>query len=314
LNRLRQAIASLVLASLIAFPAKQATADDPFLEPQPLPPELPALTLNDSQTGESFVIRLGEDRLPMHEDFFGAQGNIPFSIEGTILDSPSGSQLHAWTFVPKADARGIDILLLHGNGGNILTNLGTGIRLSRLGYRVTIVDYSGYGWSTGEATRDNVLLDGVAALERFADEAKAAGRPLVLFGQSLGGHLAVVIAAEHPDKVDALVIEGAFSSHRDIAAHFRGGIARLGVSEPYSAEKRMEDVQDPVLVIHSPDDAVVPFDHGQRLYELAGEPKEFLEIDGPHLAGIATHGGAIDEAMLRLLPATDAGRSLHGQP
>jgi fermentation-respiration switch protein FrsA (DUF1100 family) len=112
----------------------------------------------------------------------------------------------------------------------------------------------------------------------------------------------VVVAAEHPDKIDALVIEGAFSSHRDIASHFRGGLARIGVSEPYSAEKRMEDVQDPVLVIHSVDDAVVPFDQGQRLFELAAEPKVFLEIDGPHLAGIATHGDAIDAAILRLVP------------
>lgn len=290
----------LVLAVFLAAPV---LADDPFLEPERLPPDLKQLNLGDSQTGESFVIRLDDNQLPMTEDFFGEQGNIPFSIEGVLLDSPSGSRLHAWTLIPKQDANGIDVLLFHGNGGHILSNLGTGVGLIRRGYRVTILDYSGYGWSTGEATRDNVLLDGVAALEHFAAEAEAAGRPLVLFGQSLGGHLAVVVAADHPDKIDALVIEGAFSSHRDIASHFRGGLARLGVSEPYSAEKRMEGVQNPVLVIHSVDDKVVPFDQGQRLFDLAGEPKEFLEIDGPHLAGFATHGDAINEAMLRLVPA-----------
>ena len=303
MSGLRRKFASLGIASVIACSAAQVLADDPFLEPQVLPPEIPALTLNDSQTGESFVIRLDENRLPVNEDFFGEQANIPFSIEGAMLDSPSGSQLHAWTFIPKADARDIDMLLLHGNGGNILTNLGTGIRLSRFGFRVTIVDYSGYGYSTGEANRDNVLLDAEAALVHYAAEARAAGRPLVLYGQSLGGHLAVVVAANHPDKVDALVIEGAFSSHRDIAAHRRGALARAAVSEPYSAEKRMKDVQDPVLVIHSVDDEVIPFAMGQDLYNLANDPKSFLEIDGAHLAGVATHREAIGAAILRLVPA-----------
>ena len=259
--------------------------------------------MSDSQTGEEFVIRLDENHLPRTGDFFGEQGNIPFSIEGVILDSPSGSRLHAWTVIPKADSNGIDILLLHGNGGNVLSNLGTGVGLMRRGFRVTIVDYSGYGWSTGEANRDNVLLDAEAALDHFAAEARAAGRPLVLYGQSLGGHLAVVVAANHPDKVDALAIEGAFSSHRDIAAHRRGALARAAVSEPYSAEKRMEDVQDPVLVIHSVDDEIIPSVMGQDRYDLAGDPRELLEIDGPHLAGVATHGEAISDAILRLVPA-----------
>ena len=88
-----------LLALTLAGPA---AADDPFLEPQVLPPEIPALTLNDSQTGESFVIRLDENRLPVNEDFFGEQANIPFSIVGTIFDSPSGSRLHAFTTTDRS--------------------------------------------------------------------------------------------------------------------------------------------------------------------------------------------------------------------
>ena len=292
-------LTTLLLASLLATAA--ARADDPFLEPQPLPPNLQRLEMNSSETGKQFVIRLDENHLPLREDFFGEQAAIPFVIEGALVESTSGSLLHAWTLAPKENGNGVAVLLLHGNGGNILTNLGAGIALMKQGFRVTLVDYSGYGWSTGEATRDNLLLDAEAALAIFSAAARAAGEKLVLYGMSLGGHLAVVVGARNPDRVDALVIEGAFTSHRDMAAHVRGALARVAVSEPYSAEKRMAELRVPLLVIHSVDDEIVPFSMGQELFELASEPKELLEIDGPHLAGIAAHGDTIGEAIVRLV-------------
>ncbi len=296
---IRTLLTGLCVLGLLA--GSPTLADDPFLEPQKLPPELGQLNLSDSTSGKDFLIRLDENKLPIRDDFFGEQADIPFTIEGALLESPSGSRLHAWTVIPKQDANGIAVLLLHGNGGNILSNLGAGIGLMKRGFRVTIVDYSGYGYSTGEATRDNVLLDAEAALAMYSAAARAAGEPLVLYGMSLGGHLAVVVAANHPEAVDALVIEGAFSSHRDMAAHRRGTLARVAVAEPYSAEKRMGEVQAPLLVIHSIEDAVVPFAMGQELFDLAREPKQLLEIDGPHLAGLAAHGDDIAAAILALL-------------
>jgi pimeloyl-ACP methyl ester carboxylesterase len=214
-----------------------------------------------------------------------------------LVESGSGSRLPAWTVAPKADGKGIDVLLLHGNGGNILTNLGAGVALMKLGFRVTLLEYSGFGWATGEADRDHLLEDAAAGLTRFSAEARAAGRPLVLYGMSLGGHLAVVTAANDPDAVDALVIEGAFSSHRDMAAHRKGALARMAVSEPYSAEKVIADFGKPLLVIHSRDDTVVPFSMGQELYDLAAEPKRLMAIDGPHLAGLAAHAEEIGAAI-----------------
>jgi len=297
----------LLLAGLLLAAAPALALADRFLQPQVLPPDLRQLTMNDSETGESFVIRLDENHLPVTEDFFGEQDAIPFSMTGELLESASGGTLHAWTVIPKQNSNGIAVLLLHGNGGNILTNLGAGVELAKRGYRTTLVDYSGYGWSTGEANRDNVLVDGKIALETFSDRAREAGETRLLFGQSLGGHLAVVLAADHPARLDALAIEGAFTSHRDMAAFYRGAIARAFVSEPYSAEKRMPEVRAPVLVVHSTDDTVVPFTMGEELFALANEPKAFLEIDGPHLAGIAAHGDALDEAFRALAKQASAG-------
>ncbi|MEJ2534739.1 MAG: alpha/beta hydrolase, partial [Gammaproteobacteria bacterium] len=140
-----------------------------------------------------------------------------------------------------------------------------------------------------------------AALAKFSADARASGDPLVLYGMSLGGHLAVVVAAQNPDLVDALVIEGAFTSHRDMAAAQKGALARAFVSEPYSAEDSIGAWDKALLIIHSVDDEIVPFSMGQELFELAGEPKQLLEIDGPHLAAIAAHGERIGEAIVTLV-------------
>lgn len=110
----------------------------------------------------------------MREDFFGEQAASPFVIKGALVESGSGSRLPAWTVAARAVGNGIDVLLLHGNGGNILTNLGAGVALMKLGFRVTLLEYSSFGWATGEADRDKLLEDAAAGLTRFSAAARTA--------------------------------------------------------------------------------------------------------------------------------------------
>jgi len=296
---------AFIVLLLVAFASE--TQADPFLEPQPLPPNLGQLDFKDSMSGNTIPVRLDENKLPVRQDFFADGVSIPFFIEAYLVDSASGSRLHAWQVVPKDDLNGISILLLHGNGGNILTNLGAGVALVKKGFKVTIVDYSGYGYSSGKATRKNVLLDAESTLEEVARMARSADEKLVVYGQSLGGHLAVVVAARNIDELDALVIEGAFSSHKLIAAEHKGKFAGAFVSEPYSASESIPDYTKPLLVIHSKQDEVVPFAMGQALFAAANEPKAFLEIEQPHLAGLALYTDQIAESILRLVDGVESG-------
>lgn len=285
---------------LAAFCCNGALAD-PFLEPQVLPDNLNQLNFEDSKTGDVITVRLDENHLPVTQDFFAEGVSIPFFIEGFLIESTSGNQLHAWQVVPKADSNGVSVLFFHGNAGNILSNLGAGIALVKKGFKVTIVDYSGYGYSTGDASRDNVLADAQSALELFFPMAQEANEKLVLYGQSLGGHLAVVIAARNQEKIDGLVIEGAFSSHKAIAATHKGALGRIFVSEPYSAEDSIAEYSKPILVIHSRDDEIVPFSMGEQLFEAANEPKSFYPIDRAHLAGLSLYADEIAEKILLML-------------
>jgi len=303
-----RSIPQCLIATLLLLVLSAPAPADPFLEPQALPPELNQLTMQDSQTGREYVIRLDENKRPLAEDFQGDQAEIPFIIDGAIVDSASGNRLLAWTFSPRDEGNGVHILLLSGNSGNILSNLRSTVGLTKQGFRVTAFDYSGFGYSTGEASRENVLLDAESVLDHVAAQTQAAAAPLVLYGQSLGGHLAVVVAERKPEPLAAVVIEGAFSSHRDIAAERRGGLARAMVSEPYSAEQSIRELRTPLLVIHSTEDEGVPFEMGKALFDAASRPKGLLEINGPHLAGIDRFADKIAAAIMELL-AAPAGES-----
>ena len=108
---------------------------------------------------------------------------------------------------------------------------------------------------------------------------------LIIYGQSLGGHLSAVVAAQNPGKFNALVIEGAFSSHKDIANEQVALLGRMFTREMYSAEKSIPMVTAPVLIIHSTEDQTIPYAHGAHLFEVAQTPKSLYTIDKPHIRG-----------------------------
>ena len=146
-----------------------------------------------------------------------------------------------------------------------------------------MIDYSGFGYSTGKLKRKNALIDGNNGLNHLINTVKY--EKLIIYGQSLGGHLSCTVAHMNQDKIDGLVIEGAFSSHKDVAADEVPFFSRIIVREIYSAEKNLPKFNKPVLIIHSTEDTKIPFEHGQRLFEVANEPKMFFPIKKHHISG-----------------------------
>ncbi|MBK7086622.1 MAG: alpha/beta hydrolase [Flavobacteriales bacterium] len=176
------------------------------------------------------------------------------------------------------------------------------------GYSVLIPDYSGYGFSEGKATRRHVKEDGIAALKYLRGTGEDLGA-LILYGQSLGGHLAPCVAAEHQDLIDALVVEGAFSSHDDVAVALAklGFFARWMTREMYSAKRSIAEFHKPVLVVHSREDATIPFAMGERLFGAANGPKTFLPIDQCHVCGPFYYPDSISDHMLRMVEGARGG-------
>jgi fermentation-respiration switch protein FrsA (DUF1100 family) len=227
--------------------------------------------------------------------------DLSYTIESTFFENRSGDSLYAWLMKPKTDYNGTTIYFLHGNAANLAYQIIFAAPFVEAGYQVFIFDYSGFGFSQGEATRKAVKNDATDGLNYLLAREDIKYDHLLIYGQSLGGHLSVVIANENQDKIDGLITEGAFSSHSDIAADVVPVLGRIFTREMYSAEKNIVDFKKPILIIHSTEDERIPYEQGERLFELANEPKEFYSIDKLHIRGPLFYADSITAKMARMV-------------
>ncbi len=196
--------------------------------------------------------------------------------------SSDGTRINGWLMEP-AEVKG-NIVVCHGNAGNVSNRADTFRIFEELGYRTLIFDYRGYGLSEGKPDEDGLYDDGTAAVEFFCKEFDLEPGDLIYFGRSLGSAVALEIALRRPPA--ALVIESAFTSTTDMGGMFRY-LAPLSliVTQKFDNKGKISRLAVPLLVIHSSKDDVVPFSQGRSLFEAATCTKEFLEIRGDHNFG-----------------------------
>jgi fermentation-respiration switch protein FrsA (DUF1100 family) len=195
--------------------------------------------------------------------------------------------LSGW-FIPREDSKGV-ILFCHGNAGNISHRLDSINIFYRLGLSTFIFDYRGYGMSRGKITEEGTYRDAEAAWRYLVRIKEYPPNEIIIFGRSLGGAIAARLAKHHKPK--GLIVESTFTSVPDIAASLYPCLpVRLLARYQYKAIDHIREVRSPVLVVHSRNDDIIPFSHGEKLFEAAGNPKEFLEISGTHNEGFLTSG------------------------
>jgi hypothetical protein len=167
---------------------------------------------------------------------------------------------------------------------------------------VFIVDYRGYGQSEGRPTEQGTYLDADAAWRYLVEERQVPPSEIVLFGRSLGGAVASWLAQNYTPR--ALILESTFTSIADVgAASYPFLPVRLLSRLQYNTLKRMPDIDCPVLIVHSPEDRLIPYAHGRRLFEAAQEPKEFLTIKGGHNDGFIISAQAYEAKLEEFIRA-----------
>lgn len=215
---------------------------------------------------------------------------IPFPDDVKVEDvwiRGTHNTLHSWLISPRdKDCRAI-ILFFHGNAENISTHSHGVAWLAPHGYCVLAPDYQGYGKSAGEPDIDVINKDAGIILDQAIARAESIRKPLIVFGQSLGGAIAIHAVATSPQKseISGLIIESSFYSYRKIAREKMAEywltwivqpLVPLLVTDRYSPDHWIKDVSPvPLLVMHGENDRIVPIHHGQSIYENAGAPKEF---------------------------------------
>ncbi len=207
------------------------------------------------------------------------------SYEVVEFETSDGVKLSGW-FVLAEKPRGV-VLFCHGNAGNISHRLESIDVFHRLSLSVFIFDYRGYGKSEGRVSEKGTYLDAEAAWRYLLDERQVDPAEVFIFGRSLGGAVGSWLAQEHTPR--ALIIESTFTSIPDIAAQLYPYLpVRRLARFRYSAIDYVQQVNCPVLIVHSRDDEMISFSHGRMLFEAANDPKELLEIRGSHNEGFIT--------------------------
>lgn len=214
------------------------------------------------------------------KDIITTPGLKGMEYEDVYFDSSDGVRLNGWYF-PPPDAVGEVVLFCHGNADNISYFIDDVKMFKDLGLGVFIFDYRGYGRSFGQQSETGTYFDAEAAWKWLTTVKKVPPRRIIIVGRSLGGAIAAWLAKEQQPR--ALFLETAFTSIEDIAAKTHPFVpVRFFLRYKYSTLDYLLKVKAPVLVVHSKDDTVVPFVHGQKLYAAAPEPKRFIELSGSH--------------------------------
>jgi fermentation-respiration switch protein FrsA (DUF1100 family) len=213
--------------------------------------------------------------------------DIGLPFENIHLLTDDGARLHGW-YIPAAQARGT-LLFFHGNAGNISHRLDS-IRLFHdLRLSVLIFDYRGYGQSEGTPSEEGTYRDALAAWRYLTEERGIATSRIVLFGRSMGAAIAAWLATQKQPGV--LIVESAFTSVPDTAAELYWWLPARRLSRfKYATRDYVAQARCPVLVVHSPEDEIIPFHHGEAILAAAREPKEMLRLRGGHNDGFMTSG------------------------
>lgn len=228
------------------------------------------------------------DRMFYHPDrgVYDQPSRFGLSFTDVIFPSGDGTSLHGWWLPAVGDARGT-VVHVHGNAANVSAHLSAVSWLPARGYHVFLFDYRGFGKSEGVPGRRGIQLDLEAAVAYAREREGADPDRLVLFGQSLGGTVAIWGAGSgRLSGVRGLVTEGAFYAYRSMAGDAAGllRLFTLGIRNTFSPSEVITRIEVPHLIVHGTADQVVPFSQGRKLARHATDPTTFWPVEaGRHM-------------------------------
>jgi fermentation-respiration switch protein FrsA (DUF1100 family) len=228
----------------------------------------------------------------------GHPGKIGLAYQDVTIPTADGLKLHAW-YVPAERPIGT-VLHCHGNAGNISHRLDIIDLFHGLGVNVLIFDYRGYGHSEGKPNEQGTYLDAETAWKYLLEQRHERPERIVIHGQSLGGSVAAYLARDH--RPAGLVLESTFHDITELGAELFPLLPVRWISWlKYKTADYVRAVKCPVMVIHSRQDEMIAFHHGQKVFAAAAEPKRFLEIHGSHNDGPYESRAVYEPAMRKFL-------------
>jgi len=209
------------------------------------------------------------------------------------LESADHVRLHGW-FIARSENH-LVTLFLHGNSGNITDHYVHFREITAAGSSILMIDYRGYGKSSGIPSEKGLYSDAEAAY-KYLLETGYRPEEIIVYGQSLGTAVAVDLASRR--RCGALVLEAAFTAARNVAGTVLPIIGPLFV-RTFNSRRKISRVHTPILFIHGADDQIVPLRLGQALFALAPEPKIFWTVHSAGHDDIIETAGPVYQQRLR---------------
>jgi len=233
----------------------------------------------------------------------GTPAEVGMQYEDVWLESSEG-KVHGW-WMPAAKVDAPALLYLHGNGSNIGDLAGRALQLQQLGVGVLLIDYRGYGKSSGPFPNEQrVYEDAEAGWQYLTEDRGIERKDVLIYGRSIGGAIALNLATNHADAAGA-IIEASFTSMRDMVS-LKYPVLPMPVdwllTQKFESKKKVRSLNMPLLFFHGTADSVVPTDMSQQLYDAASSSesskKELVFIEGAGHNDVPWTGGKAYEQPL----------------
>ncbi|HEY9735598.1 MAG TPA: alpha/beta hydrolase [Trichocoleus sp.] len=248
----------------------------------------------------------------------GTPATLGLDYENIWISVGQG-KMHGWWLPGRSSqsltAENFTLLYLHGNAGNVGDHLGPASRFQALGLSVLLVDYRGYGLSSGPFPSEAQIYEDAESAWRYLTQERGI-RPeqILIFGHSIGGAIAIDLARRVPNAA-GLIVENTFTSMQDMALlQGYGAWVPVGwlLNQRFDSLGKVPDLKLPVLFIHGLADLTVPPEMSRRLYEAAPQPKWLWLMAGADHNTVAAVAGMeydrrIEEFLQTLLSIRQAG-------
>jgi len=221
------------------------------------------------------------ETLPNDHAFYLAPGE-----EEVFIDTEDGERINGiWSHVDQSQGL---VLYFHGNAGSLESWKGVARDFNGLGYEVLIIDYRGYGKSSGVITEEGLYEDAKATWN-FALARGVPASSIVIYGRSIGSGPAAELAL-HASDARALILETPFTSLLSLAKSiYPFLLPDLTLRFRFETDQKLPLVKMPILMVHGTQDEIIPVSHSQELQNLLGTKSTLVIIDGANHNNVSAY-------------------------
>jgi fermentation-respiration switch protein FrsA (DUF1100 family) len=207
-------------------------------------------------------------------------------VEEVVFNGEGGAKLVAWHL--RAKDQKPTLLYFTGNAGSVALRAAKIGAIAAGGYGVFMMNYRGYGGSSGWPSEANNVSDAVSAYDTLRDRGVPA-QDIVAYGESLGTSVAAQLALKRD--VRAIVLESPFTNIVDVGRQVWWFLPLgLIMTDQYRTLDYIPSVKVPVFIVHGERDGIIPVMHAREVFAAANEPKELVILPGADHNDTYEHG------------------------